>query len=140
MKIVVISASASLQEKIQKWVTYWKSCGYTVAAHPEPIREENFSTEYPIVHQKFYEKLAKADVHFIANEEKGGVVGYIGPGVFAEVAFRVGINLVQHKDIPIVLLAPISPKSLFYEDLQRWISLGWIQSFETFKMHKMLPG
>ena len=127
MKNVVISGSASAQDKIQKWLSHWESEGYFILDYPKPIEQNNFFEVYPSVHTEFYKRLGKTDIHFIANEEKGGIKGYIGPGVFAEIAYRVGLNLVNKESVPIVLAYRPSEEVYFYNDLSLWISLGWIR-------------
>ncbi len=133
MKTIVISGSATLYDKMDKWHDYWESQGYSISAYPEPINEKDFPQAYPVIHQEFYIQLAKTDLHFIANEEKRGIVGYVGPGVFAEIAFRVGLNLTRNEHVPIVLLTEPTSQVCFYEDLKLWLSLGWIQLFDDFK-------
>ena len=127
MKTIVISASASEQEKIKKWCDFWQSRGYEVIAYPKSIKEADFNSTYPTVHREFYKCLAETDFHFIANEEKKGISGYIGPGVFAEIAFRVGLNLVKNQSVPVLLLTTPSKEVKFCEDIKLWISLGWVK-------------
>ena len=131
MKNVVISGSASLQDKIQKWFSYWESSGYSMLDYPKPIEANNFSEVYPSVHSEFYKNLSKTDLHFIANEEKKGIKGYIRPGVFAEIAYRVGLNLVNKETVPIILAHTPSKDVYFYNDLNLWLSLGWIQLLDN---------
>lgn len=130
MKKVVISGSSALFPIIKKWNKYWEERGYQVAAYPEPIEADNFTELYPSIHTDFYRKLAEADVHFIANEDKNGVIGYIGNGVYAEIAFRVGLNLTRNQKVPVILLKAPGEDSHFFDDLKVWMELDWVQLFE----------
>ena len=131
MKTVVISSSASLQDQIKKWLSFWVSKGYKVTDYPKEVKDSEFSKEYPMIHKNFYKKLynPNLNVHFVLNEDKNNISGYIGPGVFAEIAFRVGLNLIQNKKVKIILFKKPSPKNHFYKDIQLWLSLGWVRLF-----------
>lgn len=130
MKTVVISGSASLQLEMDKWVAYWKAQNFQILAWPLPIDEGKFLEEWPKIHRDFYIALEKADVHFIANEEKNGEPGYIGNGVFAEMAFTAGLNFAREKKIQILLAHELSPKGKSYSDLSLWMQMGWISLFD----------
>ncbi len=132
MKTVVISGSVSLEEKMKKWDVFWRAKGYKVINYPKPIANGEFAIQYPIIHQEFYSDLAKADIHFVANEENKNIKGYIGPGVYAEIAFRVGLNLTGDTKASVILLEQLSPDNPFYDDLKLWLDLGWIGLFKDF--------
>jgi hypothetical protein len=126
IKTVVISASASQKSAIENWVKYFKDKDYKVINHPIQIENKNFANVYPKIHKKFYNSLSKTDIHFISNEDKNGVVGYIGTGTFAELSFTVGLNFIRKKKIKIIVQKIPDKKSNYYEDIKSWEKLGWI--------------
>lgn len=126
---VVISGSASLQNEILKWVTFWEK-EHEVIAHPVPIEKKDFEKEWPKVHESFYKALNDADVLFIANERKNDIDGYIGPNVFAEVSFAVGLNFVRKRKINILFLSVPTEQSSFSEALRLWMKYGWLELFD----------
>lgn len=75
---IVIAGSAKLQTEIQQWVDYWNNqpdC--QVINFPQPIPSENFEKIIPRC-PYYFKDITKADILFIANEEKNGISGYIG--------------------------------------------------------------
>lgn len=134
MKKVVISASSSLRDEINKWIEFFQGKDFTVSNYPKPIKGENFLVEFPPVHREFYETLNNTNIHFIANENKNNIRGYIGVAVFAEIAFTVGLKLTRDKDIRIILYQKPTKKNLFYEDLSLWIDNGWLEIFDEDKL------
>ncbi len=128
---VVISASASNQVAIIKWRKYWTSLGYRVINDPgQEISKEDFSKTWPGVHKYFYRTISKTDILFIANADKNNIPGYIGAGVFAEISFATGLNFIRKKKIQILLSKMPSSKSIFHEDIERWLDLGWLKKLE----------
>ncbi len=127
---IVISGSASLEKEMKYWLEYWKKEGLEVLDWSNPINDNAFMDEWPHVHKNFYINLTKTDTHFIANEDKNGEKGYIGPGVFAEIAFSVGLNLSQGKNIKVILNQLPSQTNKFYNDLKLWLDLGWIELYK----------
>lgn len=126
-KKIVISGSASLDKKMKDWVCYWQSIGHEIIDWPVSIKKDSFYKKWPTVHKNFYKALEKTEVHFIANEDKNGIKGYIGPGVFAEISFAVGLNMTRKKQIEILLYKLPSKKLFYYSDLKLWIKMGWIK-------------
>lgn len=129
-KTIVISGSSSLTKAMNHWRTYWETKGYEILDWPDAIQFTDIRDIYPSVHTNFYKALERTSCHFVANEQKNGIDGYIGVGVFSEIAFRVGINLTRGANVPIFLLKEPSKDSYFYNDIMMWISFGWIQIFE----------
>jgi len=86
---------------------------------------------WPDVHKYFYRTISKTDILFIANADKNNIPGYIGVGVFAEISFAAGLNFIRKKKIQILLSKMPSSKSVFHEDVKRWLGLGWLEKFET---------
>ena len=130
-KKVVIAGSASLKKEMQKWVDFWEAkSDHEVIDYPNPIDKSKILTEYPKVHQEFFRNLTRADLVFVANEDKGGVRGYIGAETFAELAFAVAQNLVYGKNIEIILAKMPSEKVQSFEEVNLWLRLGWIRVFK----------
>ena len=125
-KKIVISASASQKVAIGKWLKYWDNKGFKVIGNPVQIKSKDFVVAWPKVHVDFYKALAKTDFHFIANEDKDGISGYIGVGVFAELAFVVGLNLSRLKKITVLIYKIPDSKNIFYKDIMLWLGQGWI--------------
>src|SRR3989338_3733738 len=101
---VVIAGSASLRDKIIEWKNFWNNKNdCAVIDFPLAIKKRNFIKIYPEVHKKFFRNILKADILFIANEDKNGVKGYIGAEVFAELVYGLMQNLISNQKIKIVL-------------------------------------
>lgn len=47
MKKVVISGSSKLQDKVNYWLEYFKSKGYTILDYPKLIEQNNYVKELP---------------------------------------------------------------------------------------------
>jgi hypothetical protein len=60
------------------------------------------------------------------NENKNGIVGYLGAESFAEMAFGVAQNLLYNKNIEILLLQLPGNKVQSYDEILLWMKLGWI--------------
>lgn len=129
MKKVVIVWSASLEEKIQHWKDTWETKGYSVINYPAPIPKETFLEQYPTVHTKFFQDLMEADTVFIMNEDKNGIIGYIGAESFAEMAFTVAQNLVSGKQIEILVLQMPENRVQSHQEVELWLQLGWIRLY-----------
>lgn len=129
MKKVVISASSSLGDEINKWIKFFQDKDFNVLNYPKSIKSEDFLLDFPAVHKEFYKTLNDADIHFIANENKNNIEGYIGTGVFAEIAFAVGLKLAADKDVRIILYQRPPEGGLFYADLTLWTDNGWLEIF-----------
>lgn len=130
MKKIVIIGSASLQEKIKHWKSFWESIGYDVTDYPSPIPSDTFINKYPQVHKGFFNNIKNSDTIFIMNENKNGVIGYIGAESFAEIAFAVAQNLIYGKNLEILLLRMPEKRVQSYDEIILWLRLGWI------KLHK----
>ncbi|HEX8947160.1 MAG TPA: hypothetical protein VF829_03030 [Candidatus Paceibacterota bacterium] len=123
---VVIAGSASLQDEMQKWVRYWESKDHVILNYPQAIREDEFDSVYPNVHKEFFKDITDTDILFIANEKKHGIQGYIGPEVFAELAFGLAQRLVQGKNIRLILARMPAKEVASYDEIVLWKRLGWI--------------
>lgn len=128
-KKVVICASGSLENETKKWKTKLEENGFKVLTYPLKINED-FLNKYTKSFLDCYKAIPKTDIVFVLNLEKNGIPGYIGPGVFAEIAFTIGINKVFKKKIDILYLNPIPKSGLPYcEELSWWKELGWIKQY-----------
>ena len=125
-KKIIIAGSAKLQEEIKEWIVYWKGKGCTVIDFPHSISKKTFNKTYPGVHKRFYADILKADVFFIANGKKNGIAGYIGPETFAEIAFAVIRKISNKQRIKIVLARMPAKKVASFQEIERWLRLGWI--------------
>jgi hypothetical protein len=127
---LVICASASFESEIVEWKDKIEKSGYEVIKYPRKIKD-NFLTNYKREFTEHYDAISSADVLLALNLEKKGVPGYIGSGVFAEMAFAIGLNRVLDKKIEVCYLNPIPEEILPYSDeLKLWQELGWIKLFD----------
>lgn len=125
---VVIAGSATLQDEIQKWISYWNGKeGYEVVNYPQAIPPDEFEKMYPKVHTQFFKDITDADVLFIANEKKNGIEGYIGAETFAELGFGLAQNLVYGKNIRLVLAHVPAKEVACHNEIVLWLKLGWIE-------------
>ncbi len=127
MKKITISGSASLRKEAEDWFNYFKKNNFEILDWARPIKKEDFEKEYPSIYKNFYKNLEKTDIHFIANEDKKNKIGYIGVGVFTELAFSIGRNFSRKNKIKIILLKEPSKDNIFYEDIMFWIKNGWLE-------------
>jgi len=129
MKKIVIVGSASLQDKIQLWKKFLEDDGFEILDYSHPIAEDVFIEEYPTVHKSFLNNIENADVVFVMNEDKKGVVGYVGAESYAEMAFAVAQNLLHKKNIEVILLQMPDKSVQSYDEVVLWLKLGWIKLF-----------
>lgn len=94
---------------------------------PQPIPSENFEKLYPEVHTNFFKDITKADILFIANEEKNGISSYIGAETFAELGFGLAQKLVIGQNIKLILANLPSSEVQCYNEIVLWLKLGWIE-------------
>ncbi len=125
-KKIIIAGSAKLQGEIKEWIDYWEEKGCVVVDFPRSIPKDTFDKTYPGVHKKFYADILKADIFFVANGKKNGIMGYIGPETFAELAFAVIRKISNKQKIKIILARMPSKKVASHEEIKRWLRLGWI--------------
>lgn len=123
-KKVTICASESFLEESVKWKRKLEDLGYKVVQIPEIL-----NGNYLDVHKKHYQSIGSSDIVFVLNIPKNGIEGYIGPSVFAEIAFAIGLNHVLDKNIEVFCLNEI-PKGLPYtQELLLWGKAGWIKKW-----------
>ena len=130
MKRVIISGSAKLQDNINQWVKYFENKNYEVLDYPKLVKQENYINELEDVYKNFYRSIENTDVFFLANEEKNGIKGYIGAGMFAELTYAVILNLVHNKNIEIYILNIPSSELPQYDEVKFFIDMGYIKLYE----------
>jgi len=131
MKKIVICASASFEKEIVEWKNKFEKWGYIVIKYPTKIKDDLLSG-YKKEFSEHYKAITQADAIIALNLEKKSIKGYIGAGVFAEMAFAIGINRAQKKKIEVFYLNPLPGENLPYSDeLNLWHELEWIQQFES---------
>lgn len=131
-KKVVICASATFETEIVNWKNKLLEMGYEVIKYPVKIGNDNFLDDYELEFSDHYKCIADSDMILALNLEKKGISGYIGAGVFAEMAFAIGLNRSMNKNIEVKYLNPITRGTLPYSDeLELWQKLEWIKQFEV---------
>ena len=130
MKKIVISGSSKLQDKVNYWLEYFKSKNYEILDYPRFIEKEKYAEELPIVYKNFYRSLENTDVFFLMNEEKNGILGYIGASAIAELTYVVILNLIHHKKIDIYILNMPSEELSAYDEVKFWLDYGWIKLYQ----------
>ncbi len=124
---VVLSSSMSFFDKIKKWRDKLEQNNFKVIFYPEKI-EGDIAKGYRKEFKKCYSSIKETNKLVVLNFEKNGVPGYIGAGVFAEMAFALGID----RKVDVKYLNPISIEKLPYaEELKLWKKLEWISKFEN---------
>ncbi len=103
MKKVVIAGSAKLQNEVNKWLEVFEKKNYKILDYPKKIEELKFMELYPNIHTEFLENITKTDMLFLMNEDKNGIVGYIGYEVYAELLFGLSQKLIYNKNIELVI-------------------------------------
>jgi hypothetical protein len=130
-KKIVICASSSFDNEINEWKEKLEAKNFEVIKYPIKIND-NFLTNYKKEFTEHYDAISKANIVLALNLEKKGIPGYIGAGVFAEMAFAIGLNKTLNKKIEVCYLNPLPGEILPYSDeLKLWQQLGWIKLFES---------
>ncbi len=133
MKKVVIAGSAKLQKEVDKWIKFFESKNYEILDYPRSIEESKFIELYPNIHTLFLENIIKTDMLFIMNEDKNGIVGYIGYEAYAELLFGLSQKLIYNKNIELIIFKMPSTDVGCYEEINLWLKLGWIKLYEEEK-------
>ena len=129
-KKIVICASVSFEDEIVKWKDKLEAKGFEVIKYPIKIKED-LLTGYDREFSEHYEAITKSDILLALNFDKKGISGYIGAGVFAEMAFALGLNRAFDKQIEVCYVNLLPEDGLPYSDeLNLWQELGWIRQFE----------
>ena len=129
-KKIVICASVSFEDEIVKWKDKLEAKGFEVIKYPIKIKED-LLTGYDREFSEHYKAITKSDILLALNFDKKGIFGYIGAGVFAEMAFALGLNRAFDKQIEVCYVNLLPEDGLPYSDeLNLWQELGWIRQFE----------
>lgn len=129
-KKVVICASASFENEIVEWKNKLEEKGFEVLKYPTKIKGD-LLTGYNREFSEHYEAITKADILLALNFDKKGIAGYIGAGVFAEMAFALGLNRTLDKQIEVCYINPIPKEGLpYFDELELWQNLDWIKQFK----------
>ena len=88
---------------------------------------------YPKIHKEFIKNITNTDILFIMNEDKNGVVGYIGAEAYAELTFGLAQNLIYNKKIDLVIYKMPSKEVQCYDEIKIWVELGWIRLYKEDK-------
>jgi hypothetical protein len=100
--------------------------GYNVIRNIQNLKLKS-QDKYKTTHIGHYKKIVETDILFILNLEKNKIKNYIGPSVFAEIAFAIGLNVTLNKKIEIYILNPLPENLLYTTELKLWEKLGWIK-------------
>jgi len=130
MKKIVIAGSAKIQEKVTYWVDEFTKKNYEVLDYPRAIDKDKFMDFYPNIHIDFLDNITKTDTLFLMNEDKNGIVGYIGYEAYAEFLFGLSQKLTYNKNIELIILKMPSTDVGCYEEIELWLKLGWIKLYE----------
>lgn len=130
MKKVVIAGSAKLQKEVNSWLKNFSNKNYEILDYPKAIEESKFIDLYPNIHIDFLNNVTKTDMLFIMNEDKNGIVGYIGYEAYAELLFGLSQKLIYNKNIELVIFKMPDTNAGCYEEINLWIKLGWIKLYD----------
>lgn len=122
---VVISGSSKLLTEVAYWKKHFEDKGYQVINYPH-AEDENLKEGY----KKYFEDIKNCDIFFLMNERKGTIEGYIGASVFAELTYAVMTNIVENKNIKILMLDMPSMILFCYDEIVRWIDMGFVSFFK----------
>lgn len=126
---IVICSSVSFGKEIADWRDKLISMGFDVIKYPLGIKGD-ITTGYMGEFSDHYTSISRTDAIIVLNIDKRGIPGYIGPGVFAEIAFALGLNRAIGKDIEVYHINPVPEGLPYAEELKLWQELGWIRKWE----------
>jgi len=127
-KKIVICSSASFEKEIIEWKGKLESMDFEVVKYPIKLQGD-MATEYEKEFSDHYISISKADAIIVLNMRKNNISGYIGAGVFAEMAFAIGLNKSLGKNIDVYCVNPIPENLPYSEELRLWEKLNWIKAF-----------
>lgn len=130
MKKIVIAGSSKLQDKINYWLEKFEKSNYEILDYPRPMDDANFINLYPNIHKEFFKNIVNTDILFIMNEDKNGIVGYIGAESYAELTFGLAQNLIYNKNIELIVYKMPSMEVQCYDEIKLWLELEWIKLYK----------
>jgi hypothetical protein len=126
---LVICASASFEDEIVDWKNKLESNGFDVIKYPTKIHDD-LVNKYNKEFSEHYKAVTQTDILLALNLNKKGIPGYIGAGLFAEMAFGIGLNQAKKNNIEVYYINSFPKDGLPYSDeLNLWQGLGWIKQF-----------
>ncbi len=127
---MVISGSASLQERILFWKNHFEQNGYEVIATPEIWdNSKDFNQQLTKLYKDFYTSIDDCDAFFLANEDKDGIVGYIGANGTAELIYATLQNILRGKNLDIYIAKLPDESVLAHDEVTNFIKAGWIKVY-----------
>lgn len=131
MKKIVISGSASLQDKVTYWRSYFEGEGHLVIDYPKSWDgNRGFEDQFKGLYEDFYKSIEECDVFFLMNEDKKGISGYIGASGAAEIVYAIMQNLLHNRGIEIFIAKMPNEKVFAYEEISNYLKMGWIKIYE----------
>lgn len=128
---LVISGSASQQDRITWWKRHFEDSGYDVIAFPESWDEtKDFKQQLTDLYADFYRAIDECDVFFLMNEDKNGVEGYIGANGTAELIYATMQNLIHNKNITIYIAKIPAKNVLAHDEVISYLKVNWIQVYD----------
>jgi len=119
---IVICSSASFEKEIIELKEKLEKNGFEVIKYPIKLNGD-ITTGYDKEFSDHYTAILNSDAIVALNIEKRGIPGYIGPGVFAEMGFAIGLNRSLKKNIDVYYINSIP----YSEELNLWKKLNWIK-------------
>ncbi|MFB6075656.1 MAG: hypothetical protein ABEK17_00790 [Candidatus Aenigmatarchaeota archaeon] len=132
MEKVVICGSGSFHKEAKEWKDKLEGDKYEVIKYPNMVDIDSID-DYKEAHKEHYEKINECNILFIMNLDKNNIENYIGPSVFVEIAYAIGLNITKNYNIDIFLLNSIPEEVPYSEELNLWKELGWIKRWHNRK-------
>jgi len=127
---IVISGSGSLQHKASYWKSHFEGKGYEVIAFPEPWDDTiEHDQKLENLYVNFYNAIDECDAFFLMNEDKNGIVGYIGANGTSELIYAVVSKLRTRKDMKIYIAKMPDGQVPIFEEVSSFFRLGWAEIY-----------
>ncbi|MCK9445802.1 hypothetical protein M0Q50_02790 [bacterium] len=123
---IVICSSASFEKEIIELKEKLEKKDFEVIKYPIKLKGD-ITIEYEKEFSDHYAAISNSDAIVALNIEKRGIPGYIGPGVFAEMGFAIGLNRSLKKNIDVYYINSIPENLPYSEELNLWKKLNWIK-------------
>jgi len=123
---IVICSSASFEKEIIELKEKLEKNGFEVIKYPIKLNGD-ITTGYDKEFSDHYTAILNSDAIVALNIEKRGIPGYIGPGVFAEMGFAIGLNRSLKKNIDVYYINSIPENLPYSEELNLWKKLNLIK-------------
>ncbi|MDD2274484.1 MAG: hypothetical protein PHI91_03315 [Candidatus Pacebacteria bacterium] len=123
---IVICSSASFEKEIIELKEKLEKMDFEVIKYPIKLKGD-IAIGYEKEFSDHYTAILNSDAIVVLNIEKRGIPGYIGPGVFAEMGFTIGLNRSLEKNISVYYINPLPENLPYSEELNLWKKLNWIE-------------